>query len=86
MVCVGFEYCVSRPQSKVEGQCNCRKLPKLSEWGCEQSADDFVRRRSVLERGEGVVNLFMCNREGAPYSYTPQSKSVSTDTQNLPPP
>ncbi len=52
-MCVGFEYRVSRPQSKVEGQCNCRKLPKLSELGCELSADEFGRGECVGGGGGG---------------------------------
>ena len=54
-----FSYCVTFRVSKPKQfSIDSRKLPKLLEWGCEQSADD-------VGRGE-AVNLFLCNTGGGP--------------------
>jgi len=53
---------------KVEASANAnrpRKLPKLSEWGFEKSANGQWKGESML----GVtLNLLMCDRRGAVYS------------------
>ncbi len=61
-----------------EGQCECRKLPKLSDWDCEQSADDVGRREYVFGGVSESAESIRKSRLGARNRFQESSLELSS--------